>query len=708
MEEELPCSEVDEKSVLRDLGVEMPCMESNPTGDTSGAEEDAGEVPCAESSTKEESATDPGIVFTEGSVEGETQGSGSDREGDIAGNDREGDIPGSASDREGDIPGSASASDEEIPGSGSNREEKIPGSGSNREGDIPGSGREGEIAGSGSDREGDIPGSGREGDIAGSGREGEIAGSGREGDIAGSGSDREGEIAGSGSDREGDIAGSGREGEIAGSGSASDEEIPGSGSNREGDIAGSGSDREGGIAVTDSDGEGDIAVTDSDREGEMPCDAKEEASCSESDAEEVPDAVIPAAPKKITSISSPLRAFVRLRRRYQGLKKSRLHLELPREKSAEFVHTRLLQRQLSLSRTSLYNPSMAFFNQSGFESSQYFTFDTSVEHYSVKKCRRKKSRRKSRMVLYPDKTKKYLPAEEKSKAKRCLLLLIAIMFFQILNAIENLDDNLQKYDLDGLEKTMHREVFGQKVAVESIVELLKDYLATHVHNKPLVISLNGPTGVGKSHVGWVLAKHFRSVMDNDFVLQYFVMHHCPSGVAPLTCAIDLSKKIADMVTRAEIEEKTPLFILDEVELMSPVLLDTLSRFFEPNQTNEFLNAIYILISNLGGDEITKFITQNASTELLHQQRGAEELLSIIQPVLARVHPLWKAADIIPFILLEKAHVINCFLEQMRREGLYPDQKHIENLANQLSYYTTGDKQYSSMGCKQVVAKVNLL
>ncbi|XP_062361573.1 torsin-4A isoform X2 [Cinclus cinclus] len=529
MEEDLPYSEMDGKSVLRDLGVEMPCTESNPTGDTFGAEKDAGEVPCAECSTKEEVHCDPGTVFTDGSMEGETLGSGSDREG----------------------------------------------------------------------------------------------------------------------------------------------EIPG----------------------TDSDGEGELPVTDSEREGEMPCDAKEEVSCSESDAEEVPDAVIPAASKKITSISSPLRAIIRLRRRYRGLKKSRLHLELPREKSAE---------------TSLYSPSMSFFNQSGFESSQYFTFDTSVEHYSVKKCRRKKSRRKSRMVLYPDKTKKYLPAEEKSKAKRCLLLLIAIMFFQILNAIENLDDNLEKYDLDALEKTMHREVFGQKVAVESIVELLKDYLATHIHNKPLVISLNGPTGVGKSHVGWVLAKHFRSVMDNDFVLQYFVMHHCPSGVAPLTCEIDLSKKISDMVTRAEIEEKTPVFILDEVELMSPVLLDTLSRFFEPNQTNEFLNAIYILISNLGGAEITKFVLQNASTELLHQQQGAEELLSILHPVLVSVHPLWKAADIIPFVLLEKSHVINCFQEQMRREGLYPDQKHVENLANQLSYYTTGDKQYSSMGCKQVVAKVNLL
>ncbi|KAM9218053.1 torsin-4A [Leptosomus discolor] len=457
--------------------------------------------------------------------------------------------------------------------------------------------------------------------------------------------------------------------------------------------------------------EEEIPGTDSDGEGEMPCggsDAKGEASCYESDGEEVPDAEIPDASKKMSAISSPLRAIIRLRRRYRLQKKNHLHLKLPQEKSSELVHTRLLQRQLSLNQTKLYGPSMSFFNQSSFETSQYFTFDTSMEQCSMKKCRRKKNRRKSRIVLYPDKTKRYLPTEEKSKAKRCLLLLIVIIFFQILNAIENLDDNLQKYDLDGLEKTMHREVFGQKVAVESIMELLKDYLATHIHNKPLVISLNGPTGVGKSHVGWLLAKHFRSVMDNDFVLQYFVMHHCPSEVAPLTCEIDLSKKISDMVTRAEIEEKTPLFIVDEVELMSPVLLDTLSRFFEPNQTNEFLNAIYILISNIGGAEITKFVIQNASAEVLHQQRGVEELLSIIQPVLIDVHPLWKSADIIPFVLLEKSHVINCFLEEMRREGLYPDQKHVENLASQLSYYITGDKQYSRTGCKQVVAKVNLL
>nr|XP_025969584.1 torsin-4A [Dromaius novaehollandiae]XP_025969585.1 torsin-4A [Dromaius novaehollandiae]XP_025969586.1 torsin-4A [Dromaius novaehollandiae]XP_025969587.1 torsin-4A [Dromaius novaehollandiae] len=523
------------------------------------------------------------------------------------------------------------------------------------------------------------------------------------GEVACAESKAEGEVPSTESKAKGEMpdAESCGEGEMPCAEHAAEGDMPSAESDVKGKAPCAESDAKRKLPCAESDGEGETPSTESDTEGETPSaesDAKEEGPCAE----------IPAAPKKISSISSPLRAIIRLRRQFRMQKKSRLHLELPREKSSELVQTRLLQRQISLNRNSLYGSSMSFFNQSSFENSQYFTFDTSVDQYAMSKCRRKKKRRKSRIVLYPDKTKRYLPTEEKSNAKRCLLLLIVIIFFQILNAIENLDDNLQKYDLDGLEKTMHREVFGQNAAVESIMELLKDYLATHIHNKPLVISLNGPVGVGKSHVGWLLAKHFRSVMDNDFVLQYFVMHHCPNGVSDLTCQIDLSKKISDMVTRAEIEEKIPLFILDEVELMSPVLLDTLSQFFEPNQTNEFLNAIYILISNIGGSEITKFVIQNASTELLHQQRGIEELLNIIRPLLIHVHPLWKSADIVPFVLLEKSHVINCFLEEMRREGLYPDQNHIENLASQLSYYTLGDKQYSRTGCKQVVAKVNLL
>ncbi|XP_030063634.1 torsin-4A [Microcaecilia unicolor] len=414
-----------------------------------------------------------------------------------------------------------------------------------------------------------------------------------------------------------------------------------------------------------------------------------------------PCAMAPSRPLKVCLVS-PVRAVVRLRRKIRILRKSRLHLDLTGEKSLESAQTRLMQKHPYVNRKMLVDTM-------GFQKPQYFTFDTpTVERVSMVNQRRKKKSRRSRAVLYPENMKKHLPLEQKSKAKRCLLLLTAIICFQILNAIENLDDNLQKYDLDGLEKTLQREVFGQTIAMEIIMNLLKDYLATHVHNKPLVMSVHGPSGVGKSYIGRLLARHFCSVMDGEFVLQYFVMHHCPANEDIFSCQLNLSSKISTIVSQAEIEEKIPVFIFDEVELMPPALLDTLNGFFQSNQTNEFLNAIYVLISNIGGNEIVKYVLYNASSDILNSHSMSEDLISVVRSALQQYHPLWNSTDIVPFILLERSHIMHCFLDELMREGFYPDSKYIETLARQINYYTTEDRQYSTTGCKQVGAKVNLL
>ncbi|XP_053552111.1 torsin-4A [Bombina bombina] len=406
----------------------------------------------------------------------------------------------------------------------------------------------------------------------------------------------------------------------------------------------------------------------------------------------------PVSTNKVSLACTPVRAVIRIRKKIRTLK-GKLQLDVTGGRSLENAKACQLRRQRSMDK--------ALFKTSIYEKPDIFNFETSsVEKVALSNLKRKsKKRRKSRNVLYPGNSKKYLPVEQKSKAKRCLILLIGIICFQILNAIENLDDNVQKYDLDGLEKTVQREVFGQKYAIERIMELLKDYLATHYHNKPLVISLNGPSGVGKSHMGRLLAKHFRSVMDNGFVLQYYVMHNCPKDENVVNCQKELSSMISDMVTRAEIEEKIPFFIFDEMEVMSSVLLDVLQGYFQVDQSNEYLNAVYILISNIGGNEITKFVLKNSSSNVFNFQL---DLHNIVLSSLRNHHSLWDVAEIVPFTLLEKSHIVNCFLDELLREGFYPDNNNIENLAGQLNYYTKEDKQYSISGCKQVVSKVNLL
>lgn len=420
-----------------------------------------------------------------------------------------------------------------------------------------------------------------------------------------------------------------------------------------------------------------------------------------------PPSLEPAAAAPGTSgrcVIAPVRAVLRLRRRVCVLRKRRLL----QPGGGPDVGT-------GTPRPGCSSPAL----RADADQPQFFTFDGPAELSS--RTPRKK-RRRSRLVLYPETSRKYRPrVEHRSRAQRCLLLLVAIVGFQVLNAIENLDDNAQRYDLDGLEKALQRAVFGQPAAVARIVALMRDYLATHVHSRPLLLALHGPSGVGKSHVGRLLARHFRAVLEDDgaLVLQYHARHHCPEARAAQDCREELARRVADVVARAEAEEKTPLLVLDDVELMPRPLLDELHGFLQPQRPHHFHNAIYVLLSGAGGAEVTRFVLQNASRALPLRPDGArgaqaeaaradEDLRASLQALLSRGHPLWEAAAVVPFLLLDKRDVVSCFRDEMAGEGFFPDQARAERLAAQLSFYQVAGREFAVTGCKQVVATVNLL
>ncbi|KAL7376638.1 hypothetical protein ABVT39_012460 [Epinephelus coioides] len=397
----------------------------------------------------------------------------------------------------------------------------------------------------------------------------------------------------------------------------------------------------------------------------------------------------------LSNFSSSLRAVIRIKQKYQAMKKRRQELALGLGGAGTLTGAPL--------RTS---PKIFTFD--GDPLATYSTHST----LSSAAPQRKKRRRRKR-VMFPNRGgRRAPPKQEQSRAKYCLYLLFAIVFIQVYNAIENLDDHVLRYDLEGLEKTLRREVFGQQGAVEGLLSHLKDYLSTYVHNKPLVVSVHGPSGVGKSHLGRLLAGHFRSVVGETLVLQYYVLHHCPQEADALQCARDLSAVISEMVERAEEEEKIPLFIFDEAEHMHNEILDALQQLMATKQSNEYLNAIYLFLSNLGHAHITKHMLHNSSSISTASGRHSnlvKELTPILRNILEKLHSLWTEADLLPLGLLEKGHVMECFLDEMTREGFYPDHTNIERLAGEITYYPeVGGYEYSQTGCKQVVAKVNLL
>lgn len=392
------------------------------------------------------------------------------------------------------------------------------------------------------------------------------------------------------------------------------------------------------------------------------------------------------------SCSSSLRAVIRIREKYLALKRRRSDM------SVGLAGAKLLAG--APVRTS----------------PKIFTFDGLGPSVSSPADLLKKKRKKKRRVMFPTGGgRRAAPRPERSRAKYCLYLLCAIVFLQVYNAIENLDDHVLRYDLEGLEKTLGREVFGQQGAVEGLLAHLRDYLSTYVHNKPLVMSLHGPSGVGKSHLGRILARHFRSVVGETLVLQYYVLHHCPLEEGAPQCAHTLSTLILEAVKLAEEEEKIPLFIFDEAEHMHRELLDALRELVASRRSKEHLNAIYLFLSNLGQAHITKYLLHNASsvsagiTAAGRHSNLAREVTPILRNILEKLHPLWTEATLLPLSLLEKGHVMDCVLDEMTREGFYPDRSNMERLAGEMEYYpSVGGRQYARTGCKQVVAKVNML
>ncbi|XP_072921005.1 torsin-4A-like isoform X1 [Hemitrygon akajei] len=270
-----------------------------------------------------------------------------------------------------------------------------------------------------------------------------------------------------------------------------------------------------------------------------------------------------------------------------------------------------------------------------------------------------------------------------------LYLLCTIVAVQMYHG-EDMEKNIQAYDIDHLEKTLHRELVGQTLAINKLTKLLRGYLATNFHSKPLVLSVNGPTGVGKSYLGRLITKHFRSALGTCVVIQHSAKHHSP---------LDLISRVADTFSRARQACQVPVLLLDQLEYAGPQLLNFVGQLVaSPNHTT----AVYILLTNIGSE----LIIQSTHRGFGHGVTGQVQRLSAeLARLTAGMHPIWREAKFIPLFPLHQLHVVQCARQAMEREGFYPQDPRAEAMAKGLSYYKARQHLYSKLGCKPVLPRV---
>ncbi|XP_069913256.1 prosalusin isoform X4 [Oryctolagus cuniculus] len=186
-------------------------------------------------------------------------------------------------------------------------------------------------------------------------------------------------------------------------------------------------------------------------------------------------------------------------------------------------------------------------------------------------------------------------------------------------------------DFPGLECDLAQHLAGQHLARALVVKTLKAFVRDPAPSKPLVLSLHGWTGTGKSYLSSLLARYlFKGGLRSPRVHHFSPIIHFPHPSLMDRYKKDLKSWVQGNLTACG----RSLFLFDEMDKLPPGLMEVLRPFLGPSWVvygTNYRKAIFIFISNTGGEQINQ-----VALEAWRSRREREEIgLQELEPVIAR-------------------------------------------------------------------------
>ncbi|XP_076353004.1 torsin-1A-like [Tachypleus tridentatus] len=279
------------------------------------------------------------------------------------------------------------------------------------------------------------------------------------------------------------------------------------------------------------------------------------------------------------------------------------------------------------------------------------------------------------------------------------------------------DEPWIKSNFAGLNSDLGHRLYGQHLVKETVFKTLKGHLWHKKSGKALVMSFHGWTGVGKNYASQIIAENlYKNGMKSKFVHFFVSTRDFQFQDRVAQYKADLQEHIQKAIK----ECPHSLFIFDEIDKMPEGVIDALKPFIDHNPSFDDLDytrAIYIFLSNTGAAEISKVafefwlegkdrteITLKDIEPLINKgafnEKGGLSKSDIIQKSLIDIY--------VPFLPLEKQHVIHCINDDLKMKGHSLKYSIIQEIAGQIEYFPTEFELFSTTGCKRVSRKVDLV
>ena len=269
-------------------------------------------------------------------------------------------------------------------------------------------------------------------------------------------------------------------------------------------------------------------------------------------------------------------------------------------------------------------------------------------------------------------------------------------------------------NLTELEQAMEAEFYGQHLAKKIIMAALR----RHIHQpsrKPLVLSLHGWTGIGKSFVSNLIAKHlFKRGYQSQFVHKIIVPLHFPYESEVEHYSTQLSGWIMGNVSQCN---KRALFIFDEMDKISKGLADTLRPFLDHRGVRsgvDFKKSIFLFLSNSGGKAINQFALEHYGQGKEREEISLQKLEGILH-VAEQNSEVWYGDMLrselidhfVPFLPMERGHVRQCIRQDLNKKGFVVEERIVTEIVDQMTYFPPDLELFSASGCKKVSSKVDV-
>jgi hypothetical protein len=308
-----------------------------------------------------------------------------------------------------------------------------------------------------------------------------------------------------------------------------------------------------------------------------------------------------------------------------------------------------------------------------------------------------------------------LPDEKRQKRKhtlkcRCYLILsfivctVAVLVCVCCEYSAADDKCTVELNVTLLRNSFDERVYGQHIAAYQIVNALDDFNQDR-SRRMLVMLWHGWTGVGKNYASRIITEKLSPSSVHKIVVPFHLAHG----------TVDEARNLHDWIVSnlsSDSSCRLQIFIIDEVDKTTSIVLEnlyrTLSELLVTIRDKE-VRVVILLLSNDGATDINLHLTKVLA-------RGESRITvkpNDLQPLLTS-HWLTKMnsdrlIDItVPFLPLERQHVIQCIEYELKMRNIKPSEELIRNILNNHQFFPPDVQFFVKTGCRRVSYLIDLL